>query len=592
MTRYGSDLVVDLLAALGIEVVAFSPGATFRGLHDSLVRRDGIRVVPCLHEEISIAVAHGYAKATGRIMAAVVHDVVGLQHATMAIYNAWCDRVPLLVVGSTGPVDAARRRPWIDWLHTASVQATQVRDYTKWDDQPASLEAVPESLVRAVQTATAEPCGPVYLCLDSALQEQAVPDRAGPGPADLAGRYAPPTRPGPDPLAVQTLARWLVEAESPVLVADLAGRDPAAFHLLVQLAETVAAPFVDRERAYNKAGLNFPTQHPLNLSGDEVELVAAADLVLGFEVRDMFGLTHTVGAGDGPRPAAGGHPRIGHVGLDHMITKAWTGDFQRLYPADLRIAASPAPTLRMLLAQVRDLLTARPARAAAVDRRATALSSRSEQLRRRWRAAAAGSRTTGRGPVPRAYLAAVLDELTRSRPRVLANGHLDNWVHRLWSLDRPRQYLGDNGGAGLGYGLGAAVGAALGTGSDTVVIDIQSDGDALMTPQALWTAAHLGLPILFVMDNNRAYDNSVAHAVRLSSHRGRSAADALYGTVIDDPAVDFAALARSFGVAGFGPISQPGDVRTAVASAVEVVAGGRPALVDVVTSRTGDGYAR
>lgn len=606
MTHYGSDLVVDLLVELGIDTVAFSPGATFRGLHDSLVRRPrGIRVVPCLHEEISVAVAHGYAKASGRIMAAIVHDVVGLQHASMAIYNAWCDRVPVLVLGSTGPMDAARRRPWIDWLHTASVQAIQVRDYTKWDDQPASLEAVPESLVRGVQVAMTEPCGPVYICLDSALQEQRVPGDGVPGPAvpvelagTAAGRYAMPTRPAPDPAAVETLADWLVAAQRPVLLADTAGRDPAAFALLVQLAETLAVPFVDREREYNKAGLNFPTRHPLNLSGDGAAQLSAADLVLGFEVRDMFGAVHVVEPDGWVQARVPANARVAHVGLDHLITKAWSSDFQRLYPADLRLAASAAPTLAALLPQVRDRLAAGPELAERIEGRRAELTARTAELARGWRetvasAAASGSAGDDPGPVPRAYLAAVLDEVTRDRDRVLANGHLGNWVNRLWSLDRPRQYLGDNGGAGLGYGLGAAIGAALAQPRrDTLVIGVQSDGDALMTPNALWTAAHLRLPILFVMDNNRAYDNSVAHALMLAGGRGRDADDAVYGTLIDDPVVDFATLARGFGMFGLGPVSTPDGLRGALTRALAAVDGGGPALVDVLTSRTRRGPAR
>lgn len=597
MTRYGSDLVVDLLAGLGIDTVAFSPGATFRGLHDSLVRHPRrIRVVPCLHEEISVAVAHGYAKASGRIMAAIVHDVVGLQHATMAIYNAWCDRVPVLVLGSTGPIDAARRRPWIDWLHTASVQATQVRDYTKWDDQPASLAALPESLVRGVQVALTEPCGPIYICLDSVLQEQPVPD----GLAGIApGRYAPPTRPAPDPAAVATLADWLVAARRPVLLADHAGRDPEAFGLLVQLAETLAVPFVDREREYNKAGLNFPTRHPLNLSGDDAAQLSAADLVLGFEVRDMFGAGHAVEPDGRVLARVPETARVAHVGLDHLITKAWTSDFQRLYPADLRVTASAAPALAALLPQVRDRLAAGPdATAARVEERRSALTARSAELARGWREAAGAAAVSGVAggdaePVPRAHLAVVLDLLTRDRDRVLANGHLGNWVHRLWSLDRPRQYLGDNGGAGLGYGLGATIGAALAQPQPgTLVIGVQSDGDALMTPSALWTAAHLRLPILFVLDNNRAYDNSVAHALVLAGSRDRDPAGAVYGTLIDDPVVDFATLARGFGMSGQGPVATPGELPAALTRALAVVDAGGPALVDVLTSRTHHGPGR
>ncbi len=183
--EYGSDLVVDVLRALGIEYAVLNPGATFRGLHDSLVNYGGNErpeLIQCCHEEIAVAVAHGYAKAAGRPCAAVLHDVVGLQHASMAIFNAWCDRVPVLLLGGTGPMAVERRRPWIDWIHTALVQGTLVRDYVKWDDQPASLASIPEAIVRGYRIAVTEPQGPVYVCLDADLQEAPIAEPVPRGP--------------------------------------------------------------------------------------------------------------------------------------------------------------------------------------------------------------------------------------------------------------------------------------------------------------------------------------------------------------------------------------------------------------------------
>jgi acetolactate synthase-1/2/3 large subunit len=202
--------VAELLEHLGIEYVAFSPGATFRGLHDSLVNVGGPGIIECLHEEISVAITHGYAKATGRPLAVALHDVVGLQHAAMAIFNAWCDRVPILLLGATGPMDATRRRPWIDWIHTANVQGQLVRDYVKWDDQPGSLAAIPESIVQGLKLATTEPTGPVYICMDVDHQEQVWPPDL---PQPQLERFAPYGRPAPEAAAIDTIARWLVEAE-------------------------------------------------------------------------------------------------------------------------------------------------------------------------------------------------------------------------------------------------------------------------------------------------------------------------------------------------------------------------------------------
>ena len=171
---FGSDVVADTLRALDVPYIALNPGASYRGLHDSLVNYLGNsapQMLLCLHEESAVAIAHGYAKVTGRAMAAALHSNVGLMHATMAIFNAWCDRMPVLLIGATGPVDAAKRRPWIDWIHTARDQGALIRDYTKWDDQPASPAAAREALMRAWFLSHAAPMGPVYINLDAEMQE-------------------------------------------------------------------------------------------------------------------------------------------------------------------------------------------------------------------------------------------------------------------------------------------------------------------------------------------------------------------------------------------------------------------------------------
>src|ERR671911_2329432 len=245
--RYGSDLIVDLLKLLGIEYVALNPGSSFRGIHDSLVnyesgRQPNPEIILCCHEEIAVAVAHGYAKAAGKPMAAIVHNVVGLQHASMAIYNAWCDRAPILVMGGTGPMNSSKRRPWIDWIHTALVQGNLVRDFVKWDDQPVGIESIPESLLRAYRTAVTEPQGPVYVCYDVDVQESPITEPiALPDPR----HYGPPTPLAASPDAVQQAAEWLVGAEHPVIIADAVGRHPDAVRALVELAELLAMPVLD-----------------------------------------------------------------------------------------------------------------------------------------------------------------------------------------------------------------------------------------------------------------------------------------------------------------------------------------------------------
>ncbi|OJU85971.1 MAG: hypothetical protein BGO11_18315 [Solirubrobacterales bacterium 70-9] len=516
-------------------------------------------------------------------MAVALHDVVGLQHAAMAIYNAWCDRVPILLLGSTGPIDATKRRPWIDWIHTANVQGQQVRDYVKWDDQPGSLAATAESIVRAMRLMTTEPQAPVYICTDTEHLEEPAEPASKAFELDL-DRFPAPGTTLPDPADLDRVARWLVEAERPVVVADLVGRSQAAFETLVELAELLALPVIDPEGEYWKNALNFPTRHPLNLSGDQQRLVRDADVVLGLECRDLFGILSQVDADvSATYSLTPADAKVAHVSLSHLITRSWTADFSRLQPVDVHLAAELKATLTQLLERVRERLAAGEGDAAARERRRAELIAASAALRAEWDRQAA----VADGGITQAYLAHVLGGALEGHDPVLANGHLGNWALRLWDLDRTDQYLGGQGGGGLGYGLGASVGAALAhRGGDRVVVDLQSDGDALFTPEALWTAADQEVPLLIVMDNNRAYFNSVKHAKRIAGRRGRPIENTEVGTTIGPPFVDFAGLARSFGVEAAGPVTDPADLAEAVRSAVEFVAEtGRPYLLDVVTER-------
>ena len=237
--EWGSDVVVDLLKAFEFEYIAINPGATFRGLHDSLVNYGGNHapeIILCNHEEIAVALAHGYARAKGKPMAAAVHNVVGLQHASMAIYNAWADRLPVIVLGGTGPMDSANRRPWIDWVHTANVQGNLVRDFCKWDDQPASVEAVPDSFIRAYRLATTEPMGPVYICYDGDVQEKQLD---GEIPFDVSRYPAPLPLQAPEEGFSKTI-QMILAAKRPVILADWVGRREAGFNALGELAEMLA----------------------------------------------------------------------------------------------------------------------------------------------------------------------------------------------------------------------------------------------------------------------------------------------------------------------------------------------------------------
>ncbi len=573
---YGSDLIVDLLWDLGIEYAALNPGATFRGLHDSIVNYGGNerpQLIQCGHEEIAVAIAHGYAKAAGRPMAAIVHNIVGLQHASMAVFNAWCDRVPMLLLGGTGPMAVEQRRPWIDWIHTALVQGQVVRDYVKWDDQPASLASIPEAVLRAYRIAVTEPQGPVYLCFDAALQEMPL---TGEIPLPDGSRYLPPAPAAADAGALDDAAALLAGAERPVIVAEYVGRNPAAVGALVALVDRLAAPVID---LYGHGRFNFPNTHPLDLTGAQAELLAAADVVLALDVLDLYGTLSLVDRTTRrSEPIIPRGSRVIHITLADFASRSWAADYQRLAPVDVPILADTSLALPALAERIEERLKDTGTRRDRYER----LRAQHEALRRE--AQARAKRTWDAVPIAPARLAAEVWEAVRHEDWVLANGTLDGWTRALWDWTRPDQYLGYSGGAGLGYGMGASIGVALAhRDSGRLCVDLQPDGDLLYTPQALWTAAHHRIPLLVVVCSNRTYHNDEVHQELMAQARGRPVENKVIGIRLEEPAVDFAGMARALGMYGEGPIEDPAAIGPALRRAIHVVKEeGLPALVDVV----------
>jgi thiamine pyrophosphate-dependent acetolactate synthase large subunit-like protein len=577
---YGSDLVVDLLRAVGIEHVALNPGATYRGLHDSLVNYGGNRapeLILTTHEEIAVAFAHGYAKARGTPMAAIVHDIVGLQHASMAIFNAFCDRAPVLVLGATGPMDATRRRPWIDWIHTALVQGTQVRDYVKLDDQPASVAAIPEAFLRAWRLAQTEPQGPVYLCLDAALQEQPL---ERPVPVPDVGRFRPATAPHPDPRAIDEAARRLVDAHWPLILVESLGRAPGATGPLCRLAERLAAPLVDLA-GESQGRPSVPSLHPLDMSGARLEAVGNADVVLALDVTSFLSALGETDRSTREVRLLNDGAHLIAISLDDYALRSWAHTFQSLVPVDLPIAADAALALPALLAAVEDRLAHDP-RAAEREQRRHHVAARHAALREEWRATANLERSLR--PLAPSALAAEIWEVLKDEDWVLANGTGKGWPRRLWDWQPQRSY-GGSGGAGLGYGLPAALGVTLAhRGSGKLCVNLQADGDLLYVVSGFYTAAHHRLPLLTVMFNNRTYGNDEEHQDAVAKARGRPVENKVVGIRIDDPAPDFARIAQGFGIHAEGPIDSAAAVGPALRRAIRVVKDeGRPALVDVIT---------
>jgi acetolactate synthase-1/2/3 large subunit len=577
--EWGSDVIVETLRGLGIDYISMNPGASFRGIHDSIVNyvgNDKPELILCNHEEIAVAVAHGYARASGKPMVAFVHDIVGLLHASMAMFNAWMGRTGVIVLGGTGPVDANHRRPWIDWIHTANVQGEAVRNFVKWDDQPASVEASVESLIRAYHLVTTEPKGPVYVCFDTDVQEEKLtepfemPDfSAYPGPTKFQG----------DPDAMDEIAGLLVNAKNPVVLANFLGSNEEAPNGLVKLAESLAIPVISGGDLFS-----FPTRHALNVTDSKDELLAEADVVVALDIYDLQQLltkqnwttrTNT----DIMKPDA----KLIDISLRQLLVKSWADDHGKLYPTAMSLAADTALAVPAIADLVQRRLDDGGGDKTSVERRRTAVTAMHDAALAKARATAA--ERAGEQPLHLATIAQALGEAVEDQDWVIGNGNLRGWVQRLWDIKAPYQDPTARGGGGLGQGLGHAVGVALANrDKGRLTINIQSDGDMLFTPAAIWTAVHHRIPMLIVMYNNRTYGNDLGHQGSMAKVRNRPDERKNIGIDINDPNVDFVGLARSFGAWAEGPIEKAEDLKGAFERAKkEVVENGRVALVDVIT---------
>jgi thiamine pyrophosphate-dependent acetolactate synthase large subunit-like protein len=564
----GSDFMVDVMRNLGIEQVAAIPGNTFKGLHESIINYGmttppAVQLITCMHEEISVAIAHGYAKIEGKPMACMMHSTVGLQHGSMALYNAWADRVPVFaIVGAQ--LDAAKRRSTVDWVHAVFDGPALVRDFIKWDDSPVSLTQFAESATRAHKFAMTPPYGPVVLAVDQELQEGGIEGGVAPVIPKLPKSSVARGDEGP----VNETAGLLVGARSPLIVADRAARTAEGLKLLVELAEALQAPVVD---VYGR--MNFPWRHPLNQTRRQRALLAEADVILGLELTDFWGLTS---AG-----LANGAKRIS-ISSGDLYMKSNYQDFERFTPVDIAIAADAEATLPSLIEAVRRLTTSRR-RAVFANRGAQLAKDHAESLTQSRVAAAVGWDDQ---PITTARLCAELYEQIRNEDWALCNGTVfqNFWPQQLWAASHHYQYIGDSGAYGLGYLPGASIGAALAHRKHgRLPVAIGGDGDLMFCPGALWTAAHHSIPLLYVVHNNRAYHQEVMYVQMMANRRQRGIDRAQIGNTLTSPSIDFAMLAASMGVYSEGPIADPKDLGAALQRAVAVVKRGAPALVDVVS---------
>jgi acetolactate synthase-1/2/3 large subunit len=574
--RWASDIIVDLLHAYDLPYAALNPGASFRGLHDSLVNYGGNRpqMLLCQHEETAVQIAHGYAKASGTPMVAILHNLVGLLHANMAIYYAYVDRAPVLILGATGPMDETRRRPRIDWIHTAQDQGEAVRAYTKWDYQPQTVDGVPEAFARGYSVMMTEPRGPIYMCYDAWLQEQKLDRDVAMPPA---GAAKVPTRIAPDPRGLDEAANLIAHAANPVILAEFVGREPDGFHALVRLAETGGIPVYDVD-----SRLNFPTRHPLCVSYAK-DVFRRADLVLCLDTRDWERpTTELTSATREITSLVPTDAKWIDIGFGDLELSSWALDYQRLHHADVRILADTTiaiPALTELLeARIADDGTLR----ARVRERTKATAEQGKARRDRWTIEAKTDWDLSPITLPR--LASEVWEAIRNDDWVLTAGTLEGWTRKLWDFDRPYRHPGRSLGTATQFGI--SIGVALAhREAKRLVVDMQPDGDLMYDAGALWVAAKHRIPMLVVMYNNRAYYNDWEHQIRMATLRGTPTERAHIGMDLFDPAPDFAAMARSMGWYAEGPIEKPGDVAAALARAIAKVKSGQPALLDTITQK-------
>jgi thiamine pyrophosphate-dependent acetolactate synthase large subunit-like protein len=548
---FGSDIIADALSSLDIPYIALTPGASYRGLHDSIVNYLGNskpQMLLCLHEEAAVAIAHGYAKVTGKAMVSAVHSNVGLMHAAMAMFNAWCDRMPMVVLGATGPVDAVKRRPWIDWIHTARDQGALVREYTKWDDQPASPGAAREAILRGTWIANTVPQGPVYINFDAEVQEAKVSEPLP--PIDVA-RYMPQISTAAPAEQVKQAAAMLKGAKQVLILAGRSSRDPEVWKARVALAEALNARVVSDL----KIGASFPTDHPLYFGSpravtpEGVEGLKDVDVVLSLDWVDLAGALRWFG----PSPSA----KVIQISLDHRIHNGWSMDHQGLPPVDLLLSADPDLVIPEL---VKEIGTSTKPHAVPSPRK---ISDKEPPGFTNENIARALRKVLGDRPVTYTHLPLSWD---------------DTWM----PFRHPLDFVGSDGGGGVGGGPGISVGAALALkGTGRLPIAICGDGDFLMGVTAVWTAVHYKIPLLFVIANNRSFYNDELHQERMARARNRPVENKWIGQRMSDPDVDIAAMGRAQGAVGFGPVTQPGDLAGVLQKAIAEVDAGGVAVVDV-----------
>ena len=558
---WASDVMAATLRELGFPYVALVPGASYAALHDSIVNFLGNhdpKILLCLHEEHAAFLGSGYAQVTGEPLLIIVHTNVGLMHASMGIFDTWCGRQPMVVIGTTA-FDSETRTPWIEWIHTSADQAGMVRGFVKWDDEPHSIGAAINSFRRATLLARAEPPGPTLVTIDRGLQEQkltAWPEKDG------VARFQPPRPAEPAAADVARALELIAAARKPVLMAGRVSRSEEAWAERVRFAELLGA----RVFTYADDGVAFPIPHPLHAGrfgirpSDAIKAALRdADLIIELDWVDFGSALRQIWK-DGEAP-----PPIVSCSNDHLAHRGWNKDYFTFAPADVRLGASPD---RSIAALMKGLEGRKPAVSAGAARPLPKVEIPSS------------------GPITTRMLAQIFYDAIAKEKVCIAEIPI-GWPADLVRAAHPLDLLAGASGGDVGAGPGTAIGAALGLkdkNSGRLPVAVMGDGDYLMGVGALWVAAANHIPFLIVVANNRAYGNDVAAQERTARLRGRPVENKWIGQAINDPPPDLSGLARDFGVEGAGPIADIAALRPALELALTRLKAGAGYVLDVVVA--------
>lgn len=568
--EYGSDVMAEVISDMGFKHIFVLPGSSFRGLHDSLVnhlRNRNPEMIMCNHEAIVVSMAHGYAKATGSTAVCVVHDLVGLMCASVSVFDAWVDRVPLLIFGGSGPQDPARRRP-IDWTHTAAMQCDLIKPFSKWTAEPVTLQATIDTMLRANKIASSKPCGPAYVSLDLGLQEQDLPDGLNIPDANLE-RFHPPAPMAANSEAIGTAVDMMLAADNPLIVGGRFGRDVGTSDVLAELVELSGAAYVE-----DRSIVCMPTDHPQNLNGD-ANIRSESDLILAIDCVD------TTTAADAHNKDVRGRDgqSIIEMTLENLYPSSWSNVGGPQAAVDLVLECDPIEGMRQLI----DRLRSRSHDSQKIAARRETLAAAHKKLRRaqrdKW------TKDWDTIPISAGRLTYELFQAVKDKPWILTVRNHRSFPEGLWEFTGSGQYLGADGGGGVGYGPGAAVGAALAYREQgKLPVSIMGDGDFQMGNGAVWTAVHYKIPLLIVINNNNSWGNDEFHQRNIANRRGRPVDNAWIGQRMVEPATDFAAIVRGYGGWAEGPIEDPGELAQIFSRAVTEVEKGNVAVVDVRTA--------